>query len=209
MHLHWRTDDTTAPTFNVFDKNGSVITISGHYLLCDGGYNKWKCLQCPLKFASDMESRRWSCWLESLRKDVECTFGILKGRFRILKSGIRMQKKIMIHKTFVTCCVLHNMLLSYDGLDKSWEGTNSLHDEEEISRIFRRAETAQSTTDMTSIGQSRRYRAINSEDDTVPIETEIGHDDLQNILIEHFNYKFSRKELHWPKRNVPEEIVRF
>ena len=26
--------------------------------------------------------------MESIRKDVECTFGILKGRFRILKAGM-------------------------------------------------------------------------------------------------------------------------
>ena len=33
---------------------------------------------------------RWSEWLECMRKDVECMFGILKGRFRILKAGIRL-----------------------------------------------------------------------------------------------------------------------
>ncbi len=27
-------------------------------------------------------------WLESMRKDIECTFGILKQRFRILKNYI-------------------------------------------------------------------------------------------------------------------------
>jgi hypothetical protein len=38
-----------------------------------------------------MDEIRWSKWLESMRKDVECTFGILKGRWRILKSGIRIE----------------------------------------------------------------------------------------------------------------------
>ena len=31
---------------------------------------------------------RWSQWLESMRKDVEFTFGILKGHWRILKAGV-------------------------------------------------------------------------------------------------------------------------
>lgn len=31
---------------------------------------------------------RFSAWLESLRKDVECTFGILKGQWRVLKTGV-------------------------------------------------------------------------------------------------------------------------
>ncbi|CAN0447495.1 unnamed protein product, partial [Pylaiella littoralis] len=38
----------------------------------------------PSKFAGTDIEIRWSKALESVRKDVECFFGILKGRFRIL-----------------------------------------------------------------------------------------------------------------------------
>jgi hypothetical protein len=56
-----------------------------------------------------------------MRKDVECTFGILKGRFRILKTGIRLQKIEAVDKIWLTCCALHNLLLESDGLDENWE----------------------------------------------------------------------------------------
>lgn len=34
----------------------------------------------PMKMASTMAETRWSQWLEAMRKDTECTFGILEGR---------------------------------------------------------------------------------------------------------------------------------
>ena len=55
-----------------------------------------------------------------MRKDVECTFGILKGRWRILKSGIRLSGVECADDIFLTCCALHNWLLEIDGLDKEW-----------------------------------------------------------------------------------------
>jgi hypothetical protein len=60
-----------------------------------------------------------------MRKDVECTFGILKGRFRILKSGILLNNPLSVEHIFKTCCALHNMLLEYDEKDLPWsEGVN-------------------------------------------------------------------------------------
>ena len=56
-----------------------------------------------------------------MRKDVECTFGILKGRFRILKTGIRQHDSVDVDNIWFTCCALHNMLLTIDGLNKKWE----------------------------------------------------------------------------------------
>lgn len=53
-----------------------------------------------------MESR-WSKALESVRKDVECFFGILKRRFRTLKLGIIFQDEDDINNMFFTCCILH------------------------------------------------------------------------------------------------------
>ena len=43
--------------------------------------------------------------LESVRKDVECVFGILKGRWASLDQGFKYRE------IFLTCAVLHNMML--------------------------------------------------------------------------------------------------
>ena len=36
-------------------------------------------LICPVKHSISVKESRWSRWAESMRKDVECTFDILKG----------------------------------------------------------------------------------------------------------------------------------
>jgi hypothetical protein len=58
-----------------------------------------------------MEEHRWSKWAESMRKDVECCFGILKGRFRILKTGIKLKSFEAVDDIWFTCCALQNYLL--------------------------------------------------------------------------------------------------
>ena len=64
---------------------------------------------------------RFSQWLEALRKDVECTFGILKGRWRIFKTGIRFHNTEVSDNIWMTCCALHNLLLDEDGLSHKLE----------------------------------------------------------------------------------------
>ena len=60
------------------------------YLICDGGYLRWPVLICPFKH-SDVAHHKgyFSCTLESIRKDVECTFRMLKKWWKILEYGIR------------------------------------------------------------------------------------------------------------------------
>ena len=50
--------------------------------------------------------------LESLRKDVECLFGILKIRWKCLESGLRFRDIRVVEKVFIVCCMLHNIMLS-------------------------------------------------------------------------------------------------
>jgi DDE superfamily endonuclease len=64
---------------------------------------------------------KYTDWVASVRKDVECFFGILKMRFRWLKCPMRLQKKIDIDNAVVVCCMLNNLILSHDGLDTLWE----------------------------------------------------------------------------------------
>ena len=50
--------------------------------------------------------------LESIRKDVECVFGILKKRWKMIESGIRFRNIRIVERVFVLCSMLHNFMLS-------------------------------------------------------------------------------------------------
>jgi hypothetical protein len=101
------------------DKDGKVKTLrfSGAYLIVDNVYLNWSCAVPPFEVINDTDEIRWSKWLESMHKDVECTFGILKGRWRILKAGVRIHGINSVDYIWFTCCALHNWLLEIDGLN--------------------------------------------------------------------------------------------
>ena len=71
-----------------------------------------------MKHPLTREEILFSEWLESMCKDIECTFALMKQRFYILKYGICLQKKSNIDKMWSNCCALHNVLMCIDGLDK-------------------------------------------------------------------------------------------
>ena len=54
----------------------------------------------------------FSTTLESLWKDVECMFGILKGRWTSLDKGYKYRKMKTCGEIFLACAVLHKMILS-------------------------------------------------------------------------------------------------
>ena len=63
----------------------------GFHFICDGGYHTWPQLIDPYKYQLDDSAEWiWSDHLESIGKDVECFFGILKKRFMILKNPMRL-----------------------------------------------------------------------------------------------------------------------
>lgn len=110
-----------------YDLDGILQRAIGIYLICDNGYLRWPTLICPIK-GSDKTTPEgyFSTNIESVRKDVECVFGILKKRWRILDFGIRFRRILVGEKIFVTCCMLHNMMLSVMDRDTSYR-TNPDH----------------------------------------------------------------------------------
>ena len=60
-------------------------------------------------------AQRFTERLESVRKDSECVFGIMKKRFRILRLPFEYKNSADIDAVMYTCAALHNMLLKYDG----------------------------------------------------------------------------------------------
>ncbi|KAH8058120.1 Plant transposon protein [Aureococcus anophagefferens] len=73
--------------------DGGVVTEHGAYGIVDGGYHRWRPLQAVEKNASEPQAMHLSKWLESVRKDVECTFGIMKQRHRLLRSRLLLQDR--------------------------------------------------------------------------------------------------------------------
>jgi len=93
-----------------YNEIGQVVKVKykGVWLLVDNGYMNWGVTIPPMKNTDTRAQWQFSKWLESMRKDVECTFGIMKGRWRILKMGIRLHGTPKADKTWKTCCALHN-----------------------------------------------------------------------------------------------------
>jgi len=53
----------------------------------------------------------FSANMESIRKDIECVFGILKARWGVLDRGFKHRSIQVCQDVFIACCVLHNMML--------------------------------------------------------------------------------------------------
>ena len=65
----------------IFEKDGMEKTDTRIYLICNGGDLCWLKLICPDKHEQGSSSKGYfSTGLESVRKDVECVFGIVKKR---------------------------------------------------------------------------------------------------------------------------------
>jgi hypothetical protein len=115
-----------ASHYNVVSKsiNETVFKFKGAYFISDGGYHCCPCLVNPFKHQPEGTGLEvWSQNIKSVRKDIECVFGILKKGFLFLKHPIRIHIPHCIQHAFVTCCVLHNILIDYNGYE-TWDEDN-------------------------------------------------------------------------------------
>ena len=99
-----------------------IVTVSsglkkffGYYLICDGGYLRWPCLVTGINDDTSHQMRAMNKKLGSVRKDIECTFGGMKKRFKWLKNWNSLVDQADIDNVFTTCCMLHNILLEHNG----------------------------------------------------------------------------------------------
>ena len=97
--------------------DGSVVHHRGYWLLVDYVYLRWPSLICPIRYDTSKKVRRLAKHLELVRKDVECCFGSLKKRFKCLKAWSELHSLGYIDNQFVVCCMIHNMLLKYNGYE--------------------------------------------------------------------------------------------
>ena len=68
--------------WHTYDAAGDKVKHLGAYMIVDGGYHRWCSLVCPYKHQLEgTDMSKWSKNVESVRKDAECVFGILKKQF--------------------------------------------------------------------------------------------------------------------------------
>ena len=197
--------------FELLERNeeGDIVTIKykGAWLIVDNGYLRWAVTVPPFKISRDQGELLWSQWIESIRKDVECCFGIMKGRWRILKSGIRLHGVDAADQVWMTCCALHNWLLEIDGLDEHWEnGVPSSWEGESgqflagdtpfaINRLYDTSAMGAGTLAGTGTPN------INVNTDDTRIVRNLSLQFFRGRLIEHFDILFSQNAIFWPQRN--------
>jgi hypothetical protein len=99
-------------SWTALTKLGSA-TFRGVYLICDGGYHQWRVMQRCSILTCEEKYLRLNSRIASARKDVECTFGRVKNRFRILKIPSLLQNLSDVSNVFITCCIFHNMYVIF------------------------------------------------------------------------------------------------
>ena len=210
-----------------FNADGEIVDVGyrGCYLIVDNGYLKWSVTVPPIKDCNTRREARFSEWLESLRKDVECAFGILKKRWQILKTGIRFHGILNCDMVWLTCCALHNYLLDVDGLSEVWNsGIDCDYDTDDGSETVPFAirklidPNCVRTGDYSGVGRgsdcvSDSDSASDHDDgddlitDAIPNTdgslnvTDLSLSYFRNKLITHFNISFSENKVRWPTRN--------
>ena len=197
--------------FKLLEKNndGDIVEVRyrGVWFITDNGYLSWSCTVPPIKNGSSYKEIRFSEWLESMRKDVECTFGILKQRFAILRYGVRLQSIEKCDQLYLTCCALHNRLLFFDELHKNWESISTsdceLNSIESITFAVSRLNSdyhiqehqVRDNAHHTNIHQFDKYLVDGSR-----IVSKMPLKVFQDRLVHHFDIRFYQNSIAWPKR---------
>ena len=195
------------------DGLNDFIELSSYYLISDGGYLDWPCIICGFPPDADPLKFKFTDWIESVRKDVECFFGILKRRFRWLKCPTNIQEKCDIDNAFVTCCIINNMILDHDGLDRLWEDNvnwktlSPNDDDEDVNDSDNDYDTDIETQSYGPVEQENNILEPITVGSLVDPDDIIDHDrastsKLRYLLANHLHRVYKRRELQWPRTRL-------
>lgn len=138
----------------------------------------------PIKTHNSIEEHSWSKRLESVRKDIECCFGRVKGRWRLFRGSIQFGSREKIDNAWFTVCILHNMLHKFNGLDVM---------EEDADWVRSAGDLGDMTQQPVGTGEEKEEEA----------ETEAaapGFDGFRAKLVAHSAYMWRMKQVFWFKR---------
>ena len=214
--------------YELYDSSGTKYKCQGGYLIVDGGYIDSICFIDPDKHRLHRDSVLWSEWLESVRKDVECFFGILKSRWRFFKNGVVYHSASTMEYGFKTSCILNNLILLYDqknesfseewetvdwvSLDPNVDEPDSLDDEdydfsENIPAHVSHIQDA--VIERSQIESSRPTVSTNATNNEVTVfSIDDPKSKLKEALQQSFVVQWIKQKLMWPKRFDRAQMLR-
>lgn len=182
----WQGERFTQVRYTMLNKQGEPVIYQGVWLAVDGGYQKVACFINPMHNRFGFSEVVFSEWLESVRKDVECTFGILKIRFRFLRNPVIYQDAMTIENAFKTAAMLHNMLLQYDGLNVfHWDNIDPDGELGENEDVILVPVEHQPDIEVVALPTARQERLY------VPYRT-YNYELVREALKDHFNYQYQK-----------------
>ncbi|GJT65496.1 ALP1-like protein isoform X1 [Tanacetum coccineum] len=98
------------------------FVVNGHtyrkcYYLPDGIYPAWSTFVKTFSVATDEKTLKFKRVQESSRKDIERAFGVLQGRWGIIRQPARACQINMLKKIMYCYIILHNMILDDEGFE--------------------------------------------------------------------------------------------
>lgn len=135
-----------------------------------------------------------------------------KGRFRLLKTGLRIRDKQVLNHIVRTCAALHNQLLDIDGLkcwesggaaESDWLGDMGNFEAQDVPKVFgayRGIVQPAPNVDLGKVAAKFAPRRVLGARSTST------HAELQQRLFDHFNHcaqlpVSDSHSLKWPRRN--------
>ena len=199
------------------------VRITDVHILLDNGYVKSGHMMHPLKNNNTYVKKIWSEMVESMRKDVECTFGIIKQMFAILKYGYRGHSHTTLDKIFLTCCTIYNQKLLWKYGNEPWSSVDE--DIRTISRasdklldgdgsettpaIFARLQAArdefnEAGIEMSGMGPGDVAIQVHPSNFTEEIMVNnTNYEERRDALLVHFEQMILKNELVWPRQFSP------
>ena len=144
--------------------------------------------------------------MESIRKDVECFYGILKNRFRFCLGPIEVRDYEVIESAFQCCTMIHNLILDYDKdfhsecclwEDINWERLAPDVSEEDLEEMLESAREEREEENLIpflpqpELAEGAILLKANNKQD---------YHKLKELLIASFTQQFEMGQVYWPSR---------
>ena len=101
-------------SMSIIGQNVPEIILRGMHLVGDAGYTLTNAMMIPYNITEDMprDESKFNYLHSCTRICVERAFGLLKGRWRVLKRPLNMKSSESIGRTIVSCIVLNNLTIN-------------------------------------------------------------------------------------------------